>query len=209
MKLLKSLARSLYRIVLYTAVGYLLLYAYSSFKMEYTINVGALLMEDKYEYSLKGFFIKYIVDNNDTVILNIDSPGGSTAVAQEFIHDIRMSKGYIITRVDRYAASAAALIMLTGDRIEAKPNARILFHRAYFTVMGLIKINPPDTRHLAVLNDLAANRIMPLLSPDQQIAYIMGRDVVLTGQEVIYRLNIQARSGNYPLLPQPFIIGGL
>ena len=80
----------------------------------------------------------------DTIIVNINSPGGSVAHGLS-IHDLlAMHKAEIITRATGMTASIATVILQAGNKREMSANALILTHRASYTVVANLNQNDLD-----------------------------------------------------------------
>ncbi len=67
----------------------------------------------------------------DTLIVNIDSNGGSVEEGQKIYNLLKASPANVITRVVGNCYSIATVILMAGKQIEALPNARFMVHRAH------------------------------------------------------------------------------
>jgi ATP-dependent protease ClpP protease subunit len=64
----------------------------------------------------------------DIVKISTDSPGGEVNEMLKMIIAVKESKAQVLCYVDRFTASAAALITVSCDSFTMKPKALILFH---------------------------------------------------------------------------------
>lgn len=67
----------------------------------------------------------------DTLIVNIDSNGGSVEEGQKIYNYLKACPANVITRVVGNCYSIATVILMAGKQIEALPNARFMVHRAH------------------------------------------------------------------------------
>jgi ATP-dependent Clp protease protease subunit len=80
----------------------------------------------------------------DTIIVNINSPGGSVSHGLS-IHDmLAQHKAEIITRITGMTASIATVIAQAGNKREMSDNALALIHRASYTVIASLNQNDLD-----------------------------------------------------------------
>lgn len=89
----------------------------------------------------------------DTVYVHIMSEGGEMKPALEFVKVMLQSPAYVVTVVDKYAASAATDILLSSDRMVIAQNAKVLFHLGSvgnLTIssdMGIDRIEDPGVQN--------------------------------------------------------------
>lgn len=99
------------------------------------VSVFAGYKENSVGYSIfdwYAFVIRYIADRNDTVILNINSPGGEISAGLRLVSAIEESMAHTIARVDTKALSMAAIIAISANELEfTNPDDVIGFHMAY------------------------------------------------------------------------------
>ena len=67
----------------------------------------------------------------DTVIVNIDSVGGSVEEGQQIYNYLKATPANVITRVVGKCYSIATVILMAGKQIEALPTAKFMVHRAH------------------------------------------------------------------------------
>jgi len=91
---------------------------------------------------------------NDTILIHIDSDGGSMEESLYFIKTMFHSRAKeIITVVDEYAASAGADIMLSGDRILIKNDAEVMLH--------LGSLGTPSGKRITLSTDMQLSQLPP------------------------------------------------
>lgn len=125
----------------------------------------------------------------DTILIDINSPGGEVNVLLAYHHLLSQSKAYIITRVSDFAASAAASLMCLGDRREISPVAILMFHQAYMydEETGVSSRAPDATRDY--ITSIIVSECGHLIVPTKVLKAIntLGSDVFITGAEIIER----------------------
>lgn len=175
-----------------------------SIEVTYTIVVKEFDEKNRLDFIIYNLVLD-IADSNDTVEVFIDSYGGRTDYATNLIHHVRESYATVHTITDHKALSAGAILLMTGDKITATPDAIILFHRPYMGVGYGMKLMAPDSRDLNTINDLMLNRVFPIFTPEERQAYIDGKCIVLRGSELIKRLKQTSRLGQWPVLQMPYM----
>lgn len=92
----------------------------------------------------------------EKVIVRINSPGGDVfegfAIYQALLRDRR----YIVTAVDGLAASAASVVMMAGDEINAGTTSMVMIHDPWTIAIG----NAVEFRDLAELLDQITGQIV-------------------------------------------------
>lgn len=98
----------------------------------------------------------------DEIAVHINSPGGSFFDGVAIHAALQRHPAKVTAYVDGYAASAAWLVALAGDRVVMAQNAFMMFHKAYTVTMG---------------NDVELLQRAAMLSKidDQQVATGLGR----------------------------------
>lgn len=81
----------------------------------------------------------------DTVLLRINSVGGSVIEGLAMVDMLRNSRFRVITAIDGVAASIASAIAVSGNVVEMAANARLMIHQAWGVVVG----NKVDMRKVA------------------------------------------------------------
>jgi ATP-dependent Clp protease protease subunit len=82
-----------------------------------------------------------------TIRLRINSPGGSVFAARAMQAALREHPATVVVHIDGYAASAASVLMLVGDRVIAGDGAMVMIHKAWTLGWG----NEDDLRATADL----------------------------------------------------------
>lgn len=72
----------------------------------------------------------------DTVTIILNTPGGSLAATDSFLHAMRGCRGEITVQGSGYVASAGTLILLEADNVELTNDVIIMFHSASFGAYG-------------------------------------------------------------------------
>ena len=77
-------------------------------------------------------FIASIPDDDDTIDMRINSPGGVVPEGWAIIDKLRATGTKIIATIEGDAASMAAIVLLAASERKAYKHARLLIHDAYF-----------------------------------------------------------------------------
>lgn len=77
-------------------------------------------------------FIESIPENDDTIDMRINSPGGVVPEGWAIIDKLRATGKKIIATIEGDAASMAAILLLAASERKAYKHARLLIHDAYF-----------------------------------------------------------------------------
>lgn len=77
-------------------------------------------------------FIAAIPDDDDTIDMRINSPGGCTQEGWAIIDKLRATGKKITATIEGDAASMAAIVLLAASERKAYKHARLLIHDAYF-----------------------------------------------------------------------------
>lgn len=122
----------------------------------------------------------------DTIVLHIESPGGSVMAGDVLIDAMQGTKGKTVTVVKMYAASMAALITLYGQEKDINPNALFIFHE--YQLMGM-PLGPnqtsPDLKLIRAQFEAQFNEVVaPVLTQVQEAAVNEGLDVVVSGEQI-------------------------
>lgn len=75
-------------------------------------------------------------ENNETIEVIINSPGGNVFSGFEIYTALKEYKGYVTVKIVGLAASAASIIAMAGDKILISPVAQIMIHNVSTTVAG-------------------------------------------------------------------------
>ena len=77
-------------------------------------------------------FIASVPDDDDTIDMRINSPGGVVPEGWAIIDKLRATGKKIIATIEGDAASMAAIVLLAASERKAYKHARLLIHDAYF-----------------------------------------------------------------------------
>ncbi|MCE4048032.1 head maturation protease, ClpP-related [Bacillus sp. Au-Bac7] len=75
-------------------------------------------------------------DNNEDIILEVNSGGGSVMAASEMYTLLREHPNNVISKNLGLAASAASYLLLAGDKVLMSPTAQIMIHNASTVASG-------------------------------------------------------------------------
>jgi ATP-dependent Clp protease protease subunit len=127
------------------------------------------------------------------ITIHINSPGGNLNSCLSIVNAIGASDAEITTVVDGEAASAAAMIWLSGHyKVIASPHTVVMLHGAS---CGFKQSKTSDI----VTSSLSTNTIVESLLDDLATGFLTederddirkGVDIYITGSEIIERLNI-------------------
>ena len=67
-------------------------------------------------------------DEDEEIVLTIDSPGGSLTAGIEIYHALKKHPGHVIAKVDGCAASAASMIMCGADTVQVYKSSIVMIH---------------------------------------------------------------------------------
>ena len=99
-------------------------------------------------------FIASIPDDDDTIDMRINSPGGVVPEGWAIIDKLRATGKKIIATIEGDAASMAAIVLLAASERKAYKHARLLIHDAYFPEYTLAgKYHKEDLEKLAASLD--------------------------------------------------------
>ena len=102
---------------------------------------------------------EFVADLQDitTPLINvrINSPGGNVFDAIAIHNALRLHPANVTTIVDSLAASAASILMMSGDTVMVMPGSQVMIHDASITDQG----NPAQLRELADFLDQQSDNI--------------------------------------------------
>lgn len=169
------------------------------FLLTSAIWFGFKLIPITYTFDIEGGISPYkdfslirtalaVADFNDNVHISINSPGGSVAIGMTLINSIVTSDATVITHNHTYAASMGALLALSGDVITANPYSEYLFHLAYYMDKKGKKHQVRDGFWVNPMMRYFEDNIKPLLTPSELDDFFNGKDVVISGKEILERV---------------------
>lgn len=109
-------------------------------------------------------FIATIPDDDDTIDMRINSPGGCVPEGWAIIDKLRATGKKIIATIEGDAASMAAIVLLAASERKAYKHARLLIHDAYipeYTLAGAY--HKEDLEKLAAQLDEATQRSLDFM----------------------------------------------
>lgn len=75
-------------------------------------------------------------DDEADIIVNLNSPGGDVFEGIAIYNSLKNHKGYVTINVVGWAASAASIIAMAGDKINMQTGAMMMIHEAWTFAMG-------------------------------------------------------------------------
>jgi len=103
-----------------------------------------------------------------SVLLRINSHGGSAFQMSAILTAMREYPGEITTRIDGVAASAAAIIALLGKRVQIGRDAWLFVHRSWGGVIGNAKVMRDTAAFLDKIDETLARVIQERTGADSQ-----------------------------------------
>lgn len=127
---------------------------------------------------------------DDTVVLYINSEGGSLRMAIQIVNSMLTSRANVVTVLDGDAYSAATVIFMAGKEYIINPNCSFMIHNYSAGFIG--KGHEIRTR-VDHVNDQVAKMMRTfyekILSEDEIDDVIAGRDIWMDSDELIARLD--------------------
>lgn len=141
------------------------------------------------EYYVDWFTIMRNANDDDTVKIYINSPGGDLHTAIQFLRVLAETNATVITSAEGACMSAATLIFLSGDQIEVTPHSLFMFHNYSGGAIG----KGGELYEQAVFErtwslGLFTEMYQGFLTPEEISAMLDGKDVWLTSDEVTTRI---------------------
>ncbi len=107
-------------------------------------------------------------------------------MAVDLANSIDLSDALTLAIVPRIAASGAALIMSSVDKINVFEHAKILFHRSYMVGKDGKAHRVEGLTRAGASADMLVNRYgKRLMTPKQYKAYLNNEDVWLEGKDLV------------------------
>lgn len=75
-------------------------------------------------------------DDEADIIVNLNSPGGDVFEGIAIYNSLKNHKGHVTINVVGWAASAASIIAMAGDKINMQTGAMMMIHEAWTIAMG-------------------------------------------------------------------------
>jgi len=130
-------------------------------------------------------------NEGDTVIIHISSHGGYVRDLQTIVTAIESSRATVITSCEGYAYSAAGVILLAGDKMYISRYCILMLHLARtYDILGNVNVLPlTDPSNIVILQMLMYHNVGSLLTEEDVIGIISGKDVYISASELVKRLD--------------------
>jgi len=126
----------------------------------------------------------------DVVKIYINSYGGDLWAAIQFMRVIKECKSPVIASVEGACMSAATIIFLMADNFEISPHSMFMFHNYSGGTVGKGGEMLDQIRHERKWSEKLLTEIYSdFLKPDEIHAVLNNKDIWMTGEEVVVRLN--------------------
>lgn len=132
--------------------------------------------------------LKVLEKNHNTIVVRINSAGGSVFEGIAIFNTLRNSTSVIETYIDGLAASMASVIALAGSKVYMSKSAMYMTHRA----SGCIAGGADDIRNFAALMDDVEKTMCEIYAKrtgltieEARYKYLNGTDRWMTAQEAL------------------------
>lgn len=132
-----------------------------------------------------------------SLLIDINSPGGSVFAEMKIVSLIRQTPVKITTYASGFAASAASTILSAGDIRLASPAAIVLTHYASTAIMGSFSVNAMETRMEIVKaidkagEETLASNLGLTVGQVRERFLKHGKDTIFTAQEAVEKGMVQ------------------
>lgn len=125
-------------------------------------------------------------DENEEVVVEINSPGGDVFAGSEIYTKLRGYVGNVKVEIVGIAASAASVVAMAGNHISISPTAQMMIHNASSNGGG----NQHDHEHLADILDKLSGQIAESYSnrtgrPVDDFKKLMDEETWFTAKEAV------------------------
>ena len=124
----------------------------------------------------------------DEIIVRINSGGGDVFAANAIYTRLKDHKANIIVKIDGWAASAATIIAMAGDKILIPANGVLMIHNpqmgvlGYYSAKDFIKLS----EELAVIKQsIVKGYCLKTGKPESEISDLMDKETWLDGEEAV------------------------
>lgn len=165
-----------------------LTFGFKYIPVTYGFNIYDL---DRYDFPVMVYnkIMVYVLDNiadeNDTIVLHIDSHGGSVLSGFDIVNSVLNTKAFTVGHIKSGALSAGAMIAVATDYIIAENYSSILFHKA--------RICSPFGKCIVVdhivTDKYLKEKVRPYLTAAEYKAMLEGKDVEILGKHFAMRFN--------------------
>lgn len=124
------------------------------------------------------------MDNDaDTIHIRINSDGGSVSEGFSVVSAILSARAYIHVHVDGIAASMAAVIAISGDKLTMQDYAKLMIHDPFFAGKGSGKLSARDIKALDSIKDSLRTVLSRRGCGKEKIASLMKEETWLSAEE--------------------------
>lgn len=137
------------------------------------------------------------VEEQDSIVIRINSPGGRFDIAAQIINAIRECKGQVIAVIEQECASAATMIFLACSQWQVQPFAEMMIHNASYGAGGKAhEVSARVRYHDTTFSNILREIYKGFLSEEEIEDVLKGQDIYLTSEEILARLDsvIELRS---------------
>lgn len=119
----------------------------------------------------------------DTVHIRINSDGGSVSQGFSVVSAILSARAYIHIHVDGIAASMAAVIAISGDKLTMQDYAKLMIHDPFFAGRGGAKLSDKDRKALDSIKDSLRTVLSRRGCDKEKIASLMKEETWFSAEE--------------------------
>lgn len=128
-------------------------------------------------------------NENDTVIMYINSEGGALRMALQIANSMLSTQARVITSLDGQACSAATLLFLAGHEYIINPNCTFMIHNYFGGAWGKGHEIQSQINHLGnTTAKMLRSFYEKILTEDELSAVLDGRDIWMDSEELLDRL---------------------
>ncbi|WP_088033524.1 head maturation protease, ClpP-related [Evansella clarkii] len=121
-----------------------------------------------------------------TIHVHINSPGGSAFDGVAIMNLLKNHKAEIIVHVDGYAASAASVIAMAGDKVIMPENTMMMIHRASTFAWGNAAALEKSAKDLRKIDTaLAASYKKRFVGEEGELEQLLDEETWLTADEAV------------------------
>ena len=129
----------------------------------------------------------------DMVKIYINSEGGSLWTAIQFMRVLKETKATVVASVEGACMSAATIVFLMCDTFEISPHSIFMFHNYSGGTIGKGGEMIDQIKHERKWSEKLLSEIyQDFLSPEEIKAMLNNKDLWMTSEEVVARLNKKA-----------------
>ena len=131
----------------------------------------------------------------DIVKIYINSEGGSLWTAIQFMRVLKECKAPVIASVEGACMSAATIIFLMSDNFEISPHSMFMFHNYSGGTIGKGGEMIDQIKHERGWSEkLLSDIYSDFLTPGEIRSILDNKDIWMTAEEVVSRLNKKAKA---------------